>query len=130
MQEQKSIISELIELSKVDGQISPDEIDLIKKMGNMIGLLDSEMLHLFKNPVPFSPSKDHTERITQFHRLVLLAKVDRIFSDQEKKHLSLLGIKMGLNPNAIAEILDRLSSSEDAVISPAELIGIYKKYMN
>ena len=130
MQEVKSIISELITLGKVDGTISDEEIALIKQMGNMLGLSDQELLDLFENPVPFDPQTSVFDRILQFHRLVLLMNVDGNPSDAEKSHIKLLGIKMGLNPNAIEEVLTVMHNYPNNVIPPNDLINIYKKHMN
>lgn len=130
MQEKRSIISELIELSKVDGEVSEQEVALIKKMGNMIGMSDPEILDCFKNPAPFDPQTSAQDRIVQFHRLVLLMNVDGEVHASELNHLKLVGVKMGLNPNAVAEVLSRMYDFPNNLIPPQELIRIYSKYMN
>ncbi|MCB9223504.1 MAG: hypothetical protein R2780_04945 [Crocinitomicaceae bacterium] len=130
MQEKRSIISELIELSKVDGEVSEVEIQLIKTMGNMIGLSDAEILDCFKNPAPFDPETSPFDRIVQFHRLVLLMNIDGVVSASELNHLRLVGVKMGLNSNAIDEVLTRMYDFPNNLIPPDVLIAIYQKYMN
>ena len=129
-EEINSIISELIKLSMVDGHVSPDEAALIKKMGNMLGLSDDQILKLFEHPAPFNPQTAAFDRIVQFHRMVLLMNVDSNVSPEELNHLKWMGIKMGLNPDAVNEILLRMSDYPDHIIPPDILISIYKKYMN
>jgi uncharacterized tellurite resistance protein B-like protein len=130
MQEKRSIISELIELSKVDGNVSEQEVALIKQMGSMIGLSDAEILDCFDNPAPFDPETSPLDRIVQFHRLVLLMNVDGEVKAAELNHLRLIGVKMGLNPNAVSEVLTRMYDFPNNMIPPDELIKIYSKYMN
>lgn len=130
MQEKRSIISELFELSKVDGDISEREIDLIKTMGNMIGLSDEEILDCLKNPAPFDPQTSAQDRIVQFHRLVLLMNVDGEVHASELNHLRLIGVKMGLNPKAIDEVLTRMYDYPNNIIPPQDLIAIYLKHLN
>lgn len=128
--EKKSIISELISLGKVDGHVHEDEIGLIKQMGNMIGLSDEIILDLFKNPVPYDPPTDAMERILQFHRLVLLMNVDVNVSPHEIQHVKLMGIRLGLDPDAIEEVLQTMVKYENNVIPPDVLMAIYIKNLN
>jgi uncharacterized tellurite resistance protein B-like protein len=130
MQEKRSIISELIELSKVDGHVSDEEVKMIKTMGNMIGMSDAEILDCFKNPAPFDPETNAADRIIQFHRMVLLMNVDGEVHASELNHLRKIGVKMGLNPNAVSEVLTRMYDYPNNLIPSDELIRIYSKYMN
>ncbi|MEX1002161.1 MAG: TerB family tellurite resistance protein [Crocinitomicaceae bacterium] len=129
-QEKKSILSELIELSKADGEVSEQEIGLIKQMGNMLGLTDQEILAIFEKPVSFDPPTSHFDRIIQFHRLVLLMNVDGKVSPAELRHLRFVGVKMGLNQQAIQEVLRKMYDFPNNLIPPEVLIDIYKKHMN
>ena len=126
----RSIISELIALSKVDGHVSSDEAALIKHMGNLLGMEDAEILELFDNPAPFDPQSSSEQRVIQFHRMVLLMSVDGEVKQEEINHIQWMGIKLGLNPGMINEILRRMGDYENNVIPPDVLISIYKKYMN
>ena len=130
MQEKRSIISELIELSKIDGEISDEEVQLIKTMGNMIGMSDEEILDCFKNPAPFDPETSTMDRIVQFHRLVLLMNIDGQVKAAELNHLRMIGMRMGLNPDAVNEVLTRMYDYPNNLIPPNDLIAIYSKYMN
>lgn len=130
MNEKKSIISELIKLSKVDGQVSENEIGLIKQIGNMIGLQDFEILELFKHPVKFDPETSHLDRIVQFQCLVLLANVDEKLASEEIEQLKKMGLKLGLNQKAVNEVLVRMKDYPNNVIPPDDLLDIYKKHMN
>ena len=130
MQEKRSIISELFELSKVDGEVSEQEINLIKTMGNMIGLSDQEILDCLQNPAPFDPQTSAQDRIVQFHRLVLLMNIDGEVHASELNHLRLVGVKMGLNPKAVDEVLTRMYDYPNNLIPPQDLIAIYAKHLN
>lgn len=130
MQEKLSLISQLIELSKVDGRVTDDEVALIKQMGNMLGLEDQQMLELFKKPVAFDPPTSPMDRITQFHRLVLLMNVDGEVSPNEIQHLKLMGIKYGLQADAVEDVLREMVKHPNGVVPPEKLIAIYTRHMN
>ncbi len=130
MKEKLSLISELIELAKVDNVVTDDEVAFIKTIGNSIGLDDTTLLDLFKNPVKFDPETSEINRIIQFHRLVLLMNVDGEAEFREILHMRQLGVKMGLNPRATNEVLDRMTDYENNVIPPNDLIAIFQKHHN
>ncbi len=129
-EEIKSMISELIELSKVDGHVSDQEIGFIQQIGNMMGLANEEILALFKTPAPFNPPDEHFDRIVQFQRMVLLMNVDQDVHPNELNHLKLMGMKLGLNPHAVNEVLEKMDDYPNNMIPPEDLLKIYSKHMN
>ena len=129
-EEKHSMISELIALSKVDGHVSEQEIGFIQQIGNMMGLSDQDILALFEKPAEFNPPDAHFDRIVQFQQLVLLMNVDQDVDENELKHIQFMGLKLGLNPNAVKEVLQRMTEFPNNMIPPDELLKIYGKYMN
>ncbi|MEO9531256.1 MAG: TerB family tellurite resistance protein [Crocinitomicaceae bacterium] len=130
MEEKRSMISELIELAKVDGQVSEQEVGFIKQIGNMMGMQDADILALFKEPAPFDPPDPHFDRIVHFQQMVLLMNVDQEVDNSEISHLRYMGMKLGLNPNAVNEVLKRMYEYPNNMIPADELIKIYAKHMN
>jgi len=130
MDEKKSMISELIELSKVDGKVTEMETGFIHQIGKQMGLEEADMLHLFEFPFPYTPPTEHFERIVQFQRMVLLMNVDMEVHDKELAHLRFMGMRLGLNPNAVNEVLEKMHDYPNNMIPPNDLIAIYAKHMN
>ena len=130
MQEKLSILSELIQLAKVDNQLDEQEQGFIKVIAEGLGVNDDELQNLYENPVAFDPGTTDGERILQFHRLVLLMNVDRTITDAEMSNVKTAGIKLGLNSMATNEVLQRMYDYPNNVIPPAELIAIFVKHHN
>ena len=130
MEEIRSMISELISLSKVDGEVTEKEVGFIKQIGNGMGLKDNEIVELFSNPAPFNPPDGQLDRIVQFQRMVLLMNVDGKVDISEINHLRVMGLKMGLHPDAVKEILVRMSDYPNNAIPPDVLLQIHGKYFN
>jgi uncharacterized tellurite resistance protein B-like protein len=130
MEEIRSMISELIALCTIDGEISEKEVGFIKQIGNSMGLKDNEIVALFSKPAPFNPPDGQLDRIVQFQRMVLLMNVDSKIEKSEINHLRLMGLKMGIHPDAVNEILTRMSDYPNNAIPPDALIQIHKKYFN
>jgi len=130
MQEKLSILSELIQLAKADNQLQENELGFIKVIAEGLGVSDADLGKLFETPVNFDPQTTDGERILQFHRLVLLMNVDRNISDNEMNHVRMAGIKLGLNPMATNEVLERMYDYPNNVIPPNDLIAIFVKHHN
>ena len=130
MQEKLSILSELIQLAKVDNQLDEQEQGFIKVIAEVLGVNDDELQNLYENLVVFDPGTTDGERILQFHRLVLLMNVDRTITDAEMSNVKTAGIKLGLNSMATNEVLQRMYDYPNNVIPPAELIAIFVKHHN
>jgi len=130
MQEKLSILSELIQLAKVDEQLDENELGFIKVIAEGLGIADADLEKLYENPVAFDPETTDGERILQFHRLVLLMNVDRTITDSEMNNVKLAAIKLGLNPMATNEVLQRMYDYPNNVIPPNELIAIFVKHHN
>jgi uncharacterized tellurite resistance protein B-like protein len=130
MEEKRSMISELIELAKVDDHVSEQEIGFIQQIGNMLGMEDADILKLFKEPAPFHLPNEHFDRIVHFQQMVLLMNVDQEVDNSEISHLRYMGMKLGLNPKAVNEVLKRMYEFPNNMIPADELLKIYSKYLN
>lgn len=130
MNEKLSAISQLIELAKVDGNVSEQEIRFLHALGAQMGISEDQMLELFKNPVKFDAFQNEMDNIVQFQRLVLMVNVDQSVDAKEIEMLRWIGLRLGLNIRATDEIIRRMHEFPNGVIPPNELIAIYKKHHN
>lgn len=128
--EKQSIISQMAELAKVDGILTEDEVQFIRSIGHMMGFDDEQITSLIKDPVPFDPPAQEGDRIVQLQRLILLMNVDGESSPEEKEHIRHAGVLLGLNPDAIKEVLHIMHEFPNNVIPPDELIKIFQKHHN
>jgi hypothetical protein len=76
------------------------------------------------------PPKLEVDRIVQFHRLVLLMNVDLETSHLEINYIKEAGIRMGLNPLAIEQVLNEMNSFPNKIIPPERLLEIFQLYHN
>ena len=130
IQEKMGLLSQLIELAKSDHHLSDKEKDFIHTLGKRMGLLENQIIELFQNPAPYSPVENEFDRILQFHRLVLLMNVDEHVSHQEMQETRIMGMKLGLHPEAIEEVLNRMFDYENNVIPPDDLMAIFLRHHN
>jgi DnaJ-domain-containing protein 1 len=127
--EQKiSHLKALYHLACADNVFSKAEAIFIRNVAERLGI-DPRELETFDAREPDLDLPD-TEFKTQvlFHRLAIIIMIDNEVTEREKQYCTNLGIRMGLHPNAISEIIEIISIRGTMNVMPNEIIGIFKKY--
>jgi hypothetical protein len=65
-----------------------------------------------------------------FHRLAIVIMIDNSIHEKEKRYRFNLGIKMGLHPNAVGEIIEQVIRHGTAHTLPKDVMDIFRKYLN
>ena len=129
-QKNKSLLSDLIVIAKADDKVTEVEHDFLDRLAERMGVSKEEVDILLVDPLPSQPLFSEMERITHFHKLVLMMNVDRETHDKEILVLRSFGLKMGIRPGAIDQILQTMDQYEDKIIPAQELIKIFQTYYN
>lgn len=127
---EKALISDLIHLAKADGKLMQSEYDFILRIAERSGLTKDQVDQLIDNPLPSLPIVTELERITHFHKLLLLMNVDWEAHDKEVEMLKNFGLKLGIRPAAIDRILQLSDHYDHKIIPSEEIIKIFNTYYN
>lgn len=128
--EQKiSHLQALYHLALVDGVLSKEEVTYIELVAERLGISLSELQFDESTTLDLILPDREYKLYSLFHRLAVIIMIDDHVHHEEAQHCFNLGIKMGLHPNAIKEIITYITTSDFAE-SPTEIIAIFKKYMN
>ena len=125
-----ALISDLIVLAKADDKIMASEYDFILRIATRMNVSQEEVDRLIEDPLPSLPIISEMERITHFHKLILLMNVDWEAHQKEVEVVRNFGLKLGIRPGAIDQILLRTQQYENRVIPAEELIQIFQTYYN
>jgi len=128
--EKLSLIGDMIELSKVDGQLHDREYEFIKMVADELKVRDEEFDELFKIPNELLVFKSEFKRIEHFYRLALLSHCDHLHHEREHEFMYQLGLKLGLNPFAIKRVLGAMDQSPNRMLEADFLLGIFKEQHN
>ena len=128
--DKKALISDFIFLAKADDIITESEYDFMIRLAERMQVTKSEVDALIDDPLPSKPIFSELERITHFHKLVLLMNVDRKTHDKEVVVLRNFGLKMGIHSGVIDLILVEMNLHEDKIIPSQRLIEIFKSFYN
>ena len=128
--ERIGLIQLLIGLSKSDNRFDEIEKNFISKIADMIGISRDQLREIENFETTFAPPKSEFARILQFQQLILLMNIDGEISGYEKHYIRDVGIRMGLNAQAIEEVLVAVKQYPNGSIPPKILIDIFTKFHN
>ena len=126
----KSLLAELIKVAQADNDVRDIEFQFLLSIASQLGVTVDDFKILFEQYIKFMPPKLEVDRIVQFHRLVLLMNVDLETSHLEINYIKEAGIRMGLNPLAIDQVLNEMNSFPNKIIPPERLLEIFQLYHN
>ncbi len=128
--EKLSLLSEMIAFAQTDTNIKSIEYKFLLGVARQLEISQEDFEYLFKYPVTYVHLKSHSERIVQFHRLVLLMNLDKDISEKELVKLHNFGLRMGLSHESINRVLDVMESFPNKIVPPDFLIEIFKVQYN
>ncbi len=130
LEEKIGLLSEMISFSVIDGKLHNREYQFILLVACELRLEKALVDRLFQEEHKPVPIKLEIDRIQQFYRLALLMHIDGVLHEKENNSLHEIGIKMGLNPQAMDKILKLMKSKKQCLISPNELFLAFEAQHN
>jgi hypothetical protein len=128
--EKLSLLSEMIAFARIDNSLKQIEHNFLMGVAKQLEITNEDFEYLLDNPVTHVHLKSHSERIVQFHRLVLLMNVDSDMTSRELIRLHNFGLRMGLSYESINRVLELMESFPNKIIPPDFLIDIFKIQYN
>lgn len=128
-QEKLSHLNDLIKLSRVDGKESHSELNFINSVAARLGIEknDVERIKNGELEITISIPDSKSKAIAQFHRLIILTGIDRLIFKEEVSFCMEVGVRMGLNFNAIEEVFRKTLRNPAHIIHLDEMEEIFKK---
>ncbi|WP_435138093.1 TerB family tellurite resistance protein [Formosa sp. A9] len=128
--EKLSLLSEMIAFAKTDASIKSIEYNFLLGVSQQLDISREDFEYLLKHPIAYKHVASYSERIVQFHRLVLLMNLDNERSEKEIIKLFNFGLKMGLSHESINKVLYLMDGFPNKIVPPDVLIDIFKVQYN
>lgn len=128
--EKLAVISQMIQLSKVDGIFHEKEFQFIKLMANDYNIKEEDLNELLELETIDTNFFNNFQRIEHFYRMALLVYSDKTVKEEEVNYIKNMGLRLGLSPIAIQNVLDEMQKSENSMISGEKLLEIFKRQEN
>ncbi len=132
--EKLSLLSEMIAFAKYDKDIKRIEYNFLLGVAKQLDIAREDFEYLIEHPVTYTHLKSHSERIVQFHRLVLLMNIEQEYGEENNSagviKLYNFGLRMGLSHESITKVLYLMESFPNKIVPPDVLIDIFKTQYN
>ncbi|WP_044399197.1 hypothetical protein [Lacinutrix sp. Hel_I_90] len=128
--EKLSLLSEMIAFAKTDKEIKKIEYHFLIGVAKQLEVSREDFDYLIEHPINYVNLKSHSERIVQFHRLVLLMHIDKERTKAEIVKLYNYGLRMGLNHESITKVLYLMEGFPNMIVPADVLIDIFKVQYN
>ena len=132
--EKLSLLSEMIAFAKYDKDIINIEYNFLLGVAKQLEISREDFEYLIEHPVTYTHLKSHSERIVQFHRLVLLMNIEQEYGEENNStgviKLYNFGLRMGLSHESITKVLYLMESFPNKIVPPDVLIDIFKTQYN
>jgi uncharacterized tellurite resistance protein B-like protein len=129
--EQKlSLLSEMIEFAKVDGELHQRELEFLALVAHELQVEKPAFIDLFRQTSDIKIIKSEPQRIHQFYRLALLMHCDGKLHVNENVAIRQLGINMGLSPSAMSRVLDMMKASPTGMVDADVILNAFKEQQN
>jgi hypothetical protein len=115
----------LIQVSRVDGKISPEELEMLHKEGKRFGLTDPEIDKLIETESThhYEPPYSLHEKFEHLYNVAEMILADDVITDSERKLIRKFAIESGFSDKAIDRLLEilfegiRNNESEESLLS-------------
>ncbi len=128
--EKLSILSEMIAFARIDDTLKQSEYDFLFNVAQSLDISKKEFDALFQKEVEHVIPKSQADRLVQFNRLILLMNIDDNNNLKEIERLHDIGLRMGLPPSAIEQVLSIMHKYPNKIVPPEVIINIFKAHYN
>ena len=125
----KEAFIHLVQVSRTDGKVHKDELDLLHREGKKFGLTDPEIDKLI------SSEKDHhytspyslEDKFEHLHNIAEMILADEVVSEKETKMIKRFAIEAGFNDSKIEGIIEILLDGVRNNTGEEELFKKFRK---
>jgi len=128
--EKLNLLSEMIAFAQTEDRIETFEYHFLYSIAKQLDISKADFQYLLYHPVTNVHLKSHSERIVQFHRLVLLMDFGEHISSKQWVKIHNFGLRMGLSHESINRVLDLMESFPNNMVPADFLIDIFKVHYN
>lgn len=128
--EKLSLLSEMIAFAKNNEVEGAVEYNFLLGVAQQLNISKEDFEYMIQHPIDYKHLKSHSERVIQFHRLVLLMNEDLEPTRKEVITIYNFGLRMGLSHESITKVLYLMEGFPNRMVPPDVLIDIFKVQYN
>lgn len=119
----------LVQVSRVDGKIGPEEMELLHKEGKKFGLTDPEIERLIHSEKDhhYNPPYSLHEKFEHLYNIAEMIMADDVIKEKEKRMIRRFAIEAGLEFSKIDSLIDLVIEGIEKNVEEEELFNKFKK---
>jgi len=125
-----NLLSEMILFAKSNEKLEQPEHTFLLGIAKQLHISAKDFNNLINHPITYNCIKCYSERIIQFYKLVRLMQTENITTRSENFKIYNYGLRMGLNHNAISNVLFLMDRFKDLMIPDDVLLDAFKVQYN
>ena len=129
-EEKKELLLEMIAFATVDSQLSKKGYDFLFLIANELNFEKGGFIDLLSQELPALPDNMKLNRIKQFYKLVVFFQNDGVLYKQDPDLIVHIAISMGLDTDAIRQLLKKVKNAPNTAIPDAVLWDIFNEELN
>jgi len=100
----------LVQVSRIDGKISDEEMKMLHKEGRKFGLTDPEIDKIIKSEAThhYTPPYSLKGKFTHLYNIAQIILADEVITEAEKKMIKRFAIEAGFNDKTIEKLMELL----------------------
>lgn len=121
----------LIQVSKADSKISPEEFEMLHKEGKKFGLTDPEIDSLIDSEKDhhYHPPYSLADKFEHLYNVTVMILADDVVTESEQKLLKRFAISAGFDDKAINNLVELLIEGVKNNETEEVLLGKFKKHL-
>lgn len=125
----KETFVHLVQISKVDGTISKEELEILHKEGHKFGLTDPEIEKLIQTEKDhgYHPPYSLHEKFEHLYQIAEMILADKVVEEREKKMIKRFAIEAGFKDSSTDELINIIFEGIKNNTSEEELFRIFRK---
>jgi uncharacterized tellurite resistance protein B-like protein len=124
----KNAFIHLVQISRIDGKINDDELELLHKEGKKFGLTDPEIDKLINSERDhhYHPPYSLEDKFEHFYNIAEMILADEVVKEGERKMIRRFAIEAGIEDSKIDDIIKLLLDGVKANINEEELFRKFR----
>jgi len=124
----KNAFVHLVQISRIDGKINSEELELLHREGKKFGLTDPEIDKLISSEKDhqYNPPYSLIDKFEHLYNVAEMILADEVIKESEKKMIRRFAIEAGLEYSKIDDIVNLLLDGIKANFSEEELFRKFK----
>lgn len=127
----RSQLQILVQLAKIDGVVSQDEIDLIRQVGKANGLTEEDITIAFDENREVGNLEDLSDdlKYEYMYRVVQLMKIDGRLYKEEITYCAKMAAKLGYNEDVLYHLITKIYSDPHVSADKEDLKKKVQEYL-